>query len=161
MPSENVSKNRFIITSVVAAALLAVAGLLLYKFIFTQELPTTSSKFYYYDTQTDELFVDEANLIPPIKAPSGGEGVIAQVYACGDCSGEKYIALLRKYSPEAKQAIEKGLPPNPNGELVRLAEPGSEWVPADSDAGQQIRLTSASAVRSFCKDKPPIICFPE
>ncbi|MEM9348526.1 MAG: hypothetical protein AAGB26_18305 [Planctomycetota bacterium] len=122
--------------------------------------PETTSRFYYYDMQTGELFVDEANLIPPIKAPSGGEGVIAEVYSCGDCEGEKFVGLLRKYSDAAKEAMEKELPPDTKGILVRLAGAHSRWVPEDSKAGQEMRASSVAAARSRCPGGEPAICFP-
>ena len=122
--------------------------------------PETSSKFYYYDMNTGELFIDEANLIPPIKAPSGGEGVLAEVYSCGDCEGEQYVGLLRKYSDSAKAAIEKELPPDASGSLVRLANDNSSWVPADSPQGQQMRAASVAEARSKCPGQEPKICFP-
>lgn len=135
-------------------------GLLLYSLgVFGRSIPQTSDKFYFYDMQTRQLFAAKASLIPPIEAPSGAEGVLAQVYACG--SGEPFILVLQKYSPAAKQAIEAGMPPHPAGHLVCLPEPGSPWVPADSPQGRQLRLQAIAAARARCPDGEPTPRFPQ
>ena len=146
-----------------AAIVLAIALLILLygSGLIGSPAPTSTSKFYYYDVQSGELFADQANLNPPIKAPSGGDGVLAQVYGCGDCSGEPFVGLLKTYTPAAKKAIEKGLPPGPGGELVRLPGDDTQWVPADSDAGRKLRLDSVAAARAHCKGVEPTPCFPE
>lgn len=154
-------KNPKAATGIITAALLISTGVLAYSLFFSESKPGTSSKFYYYDMKTQELFVDEADLVPPIKAPSGGEGVLAQVYACGDCSGELVVGILKKYTPKAKQAIENGLPPDPQGELIRLADPDSKWAPVDSSAGKAYRLESVANVKASCKDQSPKVCLPD
>ncbi len=109
---------------------------------------------YFYDMGSGQLFSGKASGIPPITAESGGEGVRAYVYGCGDCSEtNRYIAYLEKNTPEAKAAMEKMQNPdanNPEGQapeeydpmitqgvLVRAVE-GGQWVPMYSEMGQKI-----------------------
>jgi len=62
----------------------------------------------YYDLGSRELFVGPSDVLAPIEAPSGGEGVRAFVFACGQCAdpfkGE--IAYLVKYPDDAKRQIQ-------------------------------------------------------
>ena len=57
---------------------------------------------YYYDLNTQELFVAPMRSGSPIKAPSdtGGEesGVLAFVFACGDCTNpaNRFIGMLQR-----------------------------------------------------------------
>ncbi len=147
-------------TGAVTLFVIAVGILLYTSGVFRGARPTTSDQFYFYDMKAQKLFAAKSTLIPPITAPSGGQGVVAQVYACGDCSAGQFVGLLQKYSPAAKQAIEGGLPPNPAGDLVCMPEPGSEWVPADSPQGQTLRLAAVAAARAHCKGREPRRCFP-
>ena len=44
---------------------------------------------YFYDMDAKKLFMAEANMIPPIDAPSGGKAVIAHVFACDSCANNQ------------------------------------------------------------------------
>lgn len=160
---EWIHKNTMPAAGILAGVMvLVIIALLFLLGAFDGDKYKTSDKLYYYDMKTGKLFAADKDLIPPIKAPSGGEGVVADVYDCDECDGEdQYIALLKKYSPKARKAVEKGLPPDPNGELVRLPIENSKWVPADSKQGQKLRLKAAANVRDFCGEKKPKACFPK
>jgi hypothetical protein len=151
------------LTSVLAVTLLlaAVAIALYASGVFGGSRLSVTDKSYFYDMQTRQLFAAKATFVPPIEAPSGGEGVLAQVYGCGDCTGERVIGLLRKYTPSAKLAIESGRPPDPDGQLVRLPHADSAWVSANSPQGQKMRLTAAADVYARCQGKEPRPCFPK
>lgn len=114
--------------------------------------PETSGTMYFYDEDTRELFTARSDQLAPIAAPSGGSGVLAEVYACGDCSGEKFAGLLQKYTDKGKKAMSDGIPVHPSDNLIRLPKPGSEWVPSGSAQGQKIRAEALRAVRARCDD---------
>jgi len=115
---------------------------------------------YYYDENTNQLFVGEGGLLAPIDAPSGpnedGEpaGVLAYVFGCAQCDrdmrGETaeelakkgiYIVYLESYLPEVKAQLdqfkvegqEQYFAPAGKmtpGKLVRTLE--GDWVNANS-----------------------------
>lgn len=65
---------------------------------------------WFYDLQAKQLFQADPDDVPPIEAPSGGEGVRAYVYSCGACTQDaRRIARLERYTPESKQAFERYL----------------------------------------------------
>jgi hypothetical protein len=114
------------------------------------EQGTGTGHFYFYDVEANTLFSAETSQIPPIKAPSGGEGVLAQVYCCGDCS-DHFITRLEKYTPAGKRGMENNGPVSPGDKLVRSPEPGSEWVPANSSQGERVIEAAVDMVRARCK----------
>lgn len=160
---EWLKNNPVIGGAIVAGIMLTAILILVLSLLPTNPTPASTPNNYYYDMQSGELFVADVSLIPPIKAPSGGEGVLAQVYACGECGddSELFVGILRKYSPAGKQAIENDMPPGVENELVRLTDEGSRWVPADSEPGRAYRLQAVADAKAACKGKKPKICFPE
>ncbi len=127
---------------------------------------------YFYDVDANQLFTASNNDLPPIKAPSGGMGVRAYVFACNDCDDpdDRFVAWLEMYTPEYKQALRNPRPVTPEsdepmielgsvmeqGQLVRAPEsPG--WV---SHASQQ-GLAVMEKVQEQCEGgSPPNNCFP-
>jgi hypothetical protein len=130
--------------------------------------PPPIASNYYYDLNTQQLFVDDAELIPPIHTASGeyvaadgagsGAGVKAYVFACGDCSDptKRFIGYLEMYTPEAQQKMQQfmmqaqqpGASISPEAYLMyeegqvsgRLIKRADDeqWVPAESDEGALI-----------------------
>lgn len=101
-----------------------------------------ANKVYFYDVDAGKIFVvsDDDNPVPPITAPSGGEGVAAIVFSCGDCDDESslFVTQLKKYTDKAKTAmVGDDLDAVRKGTMVRSAA-GGEWVTAESDKGQEI-----------------------
>ena len=137
---------------------------------------------YYYDlgkagsgNPLDALFSDKSDKVPPIDAPSGpNNGVLAQVYGCGDCAkANRFIAYLQKFTPEAKKARmappktdAQGQPtmPNPdeyndmmNGILVASPDKPTDWYLIYSPQGQQITEGASGKCPPGKKLK---VCFP-
>lgn len=117
---------------------------------------------YYVDLQTRQLFTAREQL-PPIAAPSGGQGVRAYVFGCGGCDeAQRFTAYLENYTEEARAALEESRSVRDpaardaldrqieRGHTVALFDPQQElrWVPESGSAGQQV-------IRSFtqrCSD---------
>lgn len=108
---------------------------------------------WYLDLNTGELFAYRGYELPPIPAPSGGEGVLAHVYACGDCGdpAQRVIVALEKYSPEGKAALTGPVQPPPRTEemvgrsaplpshMLRAGDnPDAPWVSFDSAQGRSL-----------------------
>ena len=70
---------------------------------------------FWYDMKAGELYGGYALGLPPEVAPSGGEGVMAMVYAEKDCAdaNDRFVLYLWKYTPESLEWI---LNPEPGGE---------------------------------------------
>ena len=60
---------------------------------------------HFYDLNTGEVFIADRGLIPPIGAPSQGEGVRVYMIGCGHCD-QTQIGWLEKYSDEGKVALQ-------------------------------------------------------
>jgi len=70
---------------------------------------------YYYDVDTDKVFISRVNSLPPIVVPGSAAGAKATgarafVFACKDCGDEKdrYVGWIELYTPEAKAAMSAG-----------------------------------------------------
>jgi hypothetical protein len=138
---------------------------------------------YFYDLNTNQLFVARSDQIPPIPAPSGplrgqpGDlpaGVRAHVFACGDCpSGLRgltpeqveqrgaYVAYLDMYTEEGRRALAGDAPtdmmtdPMEQTLVRRVAD--RDWQPMYSEVG--FRLTE-TAVRACPEGAPAVACRP-
>lgn len=105
---------------------------------------------WFYDVQTGQLFSHDGNALPPIAAPSGGEGVRAHVFTCGNCSNaaDRQIAYLEKNVRPETPTGDATTPTNPNpGQMMMLkegrqlvAQPDTElkWIALESPAGMRL-----------------------
>lgn len=115
---------------------------------------------YYYDLGSSQLFVALPQATTPIPSPSGGEGVIAVVMACGDCDNdaERFIAYLEKTSDNYAKVLASGEAPTPqqlqNRSVVRAVD-GDTWLPAVSPDAQKV----IAAAKARC-NAPPLYCQP-
>lgn len=129
------------------------------------------AQIYFYDLASGELFSADRMSQPPIDAPGGaGRGVKAEVYGCGECSGDnRIIAYMTTYSEAAQKAMQQLTSPDASnvhlaqavdqGTLVAVVpEASSEprWVPAFSDQGAAIM----KSVGQQCPEAA-ITCYPE
>lgn len=98
---------------------------------------------WYYDVETGKLFAASARGVPPIAAPSGGEGVRARVYTCGSCLEESQlqVAHIEKYSPEAKAKREALL------KQMEAAEPAEQFK-----IRQQLALSAGEGLQRSAAD---------
>lgn len=124
---------------------------------------------YYYDLDTNQLFIDKSDKYPPIPTPSGEmKGARAYVFSCGDCSDEskRFVGYLEMYTPAAKSALENPQPANPEdmssidifeeGRMLRGVD-SREWVKANSNEAFQTQ----DAVQTHCgAEVPPKSCMP-
>ena len=129
--------------TVVAIVLLIVAlGSLAWQF---RGPGAPDSSVYYWDLETDEHFVAPAQT-PPVEAPSGGEGVRAILYSCGECTPNEWFGYLQTHTPEYARAMEdpelfEQMDPAEQqrfaaqGRLVRPLD-GAEWLIKGSREGQ-------------------------
>jgi len=153
---------------VVLVAIIAVVQIVR-QYVSATKRP--EGEIWFYDVKTRELFAASDWSIPPIDTKSGlATGVRAYVYTCdGDPkSTNRFIAFLKKCSPELKQQIDEelkrtsGRTPigftlerNPDGVLVS-SETAKEWFPESSDEGQKI--IEAGMIKGGCAH--PKICLP-
>lgn len=120
---------------------------------------------YWYDLDTGKLFPHKA-VTPPVKAPSGGEGVRAYVYACTSCDdkSDRFIGFLERYSDEGKKILEEG-PTADSGPMYRVEamehsevrrEADAEWV---SGANMEEAMALRQEHQTKCGGKPAKPCF--
>ncbi len=154
---QNLNKNPYIAGSVLV--LIIVVGLFFaIKSIVGPSGPPIPKYAYYIDEETNEESIQSINEIPPLVNPKTGKATLvrASYYSCGNCKKDRKLAYLEKFTPKAKEALEKqrkatqeGQPPMEDmsiqmqGYLVRSPEPNSKWFLAESDTGRQITSTIA------------------
>lgn len=104
---------------------------------------------FHYDLQSGELVAFAAREAPPVTLPSGNKGVLAYVFACGDCaSNEQFVGYLLMYSEDAKRQLmtEAQGPAEQLSPLIarKPESPGEEpvWVSAQSRQGGAIIQTA-------------------
>ena len=147
--------------TVIAVVVLIVAAVFIVRSFTGSDVPQAGNANW-YDTGTGKLFggykMGEAE-DPPIKLPSGGEGVMARVFTRGTCENQadRYIGFLFKYTEEGKDLMKKARAEDildidtmafvaQKHRLVK-GENDTEWFPADSIEGQEI-LGSTRGVRA-------------
>jgi len=143
---EAINQNQNIVV-IVAVVIIAVSGLFIAMRCDGGGGRTNyTNKAYYYDTVTEELFVDEGDQLAPITSPDGNPAVRAHIFACGSCDDDdaRFVAFYAKYTDEAKQKIEQaqqgergdaymyGMMEFEEGGLLHSFD-GQNWWPADDD----------------------------
>jgi len=103
---------------------------------------------FWYDTGSNQLYGAPMD-IPPLKAPSGSDGVIAYVFAKGSCdnAADRSIAYLETNPDRDAIMNAAGMEeriPLMEQRLVRR-EGDTEWVEANSDEGAAILAEAAAA----------------
>lgn len=123
----------------VAVTLVVVVGALMVMAIQFRGAGTSAAReVYFWDVQADEAYVAPEDAVPPIEAPSGGEGVRAHLYTCGECVAEQWFGYLETYTPEARRQYETaGEVPTGDQQRVRALD-GERWVDFTSTEGQRI-----------------------
>ncbi len=107
---------------------------------------------FWYDTGSKKLFGASSIEMPPIKAPSGSEGVLAYVFAKGSCdnASDRSIVYLEKYPDRdaiMKAASIEDRMPLLAKRLVRR-ENDADWVEASSEEGAAIIAEGTAARQS-------------
>ena len=128
------------VVAIIAVIILIVAIVMIFKPSDTGVVGEAGDAFW-YDTGSKELFGAKHDM-PPIKAPSGSEGVSAYVFANGSCdnAADRFIVFLEKF-PD-KDAIMNATSmeeriPLIEARLVRR-ENDADWVAANSEEGMAI-----------------------
>lgn len=172
-----INNNSPLVTLVSVVLLILAAAYVIFKPGAGAVAPQPRDRFYYdlgSDARDpiDRLFRSRDADVPPIPAPSGKKmpngaeaGVIAEVFACGDCSDRSriFIGWLETYTKEARDRLlsgateeeappaldpETGLPPAPDlikesqGHLMgSVDEKGdTQWIAFLSPEGNLIKF---------------------
>lgn len=110
---------------------------------------------YYWDLEDGVVFTARPGQEPPIEAPSGGPGVRAQLYTCGECTPAEWFGVLET-RPDASLGLAEA--DEEAGRLIRALRGGevrgSGWVAFDSPEGEAI----LSSVYEQCEQ--PRECHP-
>jgi len=77
-------------------------------------------------------FADDASKIPPFEK-DGKRAVLAHVYRCAD--GTEFVNHLERFTPEAKQALERANAPDPTGK----GRPDRSAVQGAYMAGREVK----------------------
>jgi hypothetical protein len=104
--------------------------------------------------------------MPPVTLPSGNQGVLIYMFACGDCENDAFAGYLEKYTDAYRRAasvdpaMSSGPVPTPDyGHLVAA-------VPENGAAVQWFEMASVQganlvrSVRQRC-DGRPTTCIPQ
>jgi len=158
------------------AAVAVVAGVCLVINIPNSQSAPENSEFF-YDLGDGNLFVVKAGEMPPVVAPTGGQGrgVRAYVYSCDACGkSDRFVGYIETFTDEAKTALNtsaqsaaangslsaQALMTIQEGTLVALppkksgAEP--EWIVSGTPQGQQVMTVS----RTRCNGQAAQRCHP-
>ena len=145
--------------------------------------PVPQAIVYFYDLNTQAVFVGDMSNIPPFFAPSQKwtssakpMGVRAAVFSCGGCARaeDRFVGYVEAYTPDARAAlIERMKGPGINEDLgpdARRNDPsvaglvvslpdGGRWVSTrDDEAGAAVIM---GAPQARCGEgKPMARCFP-
>ena len=132
---------------VVAVVILAVAIVLIAWNMGGNPPPPQGSRSF-YDEGTKELYPFAKQEWPPVKAPSGQDGVKAFVYSCTDCEDKssRFIGYLQKFTPEGKENLLKAFKENDMNArvieferaLVRVPDE-AQWYEKNTAEGVEIR----------------------
>jgi len=130
----------------VVGGALVVAVILYFVMGSSAKAPSSNDvKAFYLDEETGEESLHPVSQVPPLIGKSGKPTVVQAIkYSC-DGGKTKKIAYLRKYTPEAKEALDRAYATQTNpginaraNELVRLPEKGNEWYPVQSNEGATV-----------------------
>lgn len=143
-----------VVVSIAGASAMLLLAIVLWLAVPNKPSPeiVTIEKEWYYDLNTDDLFVADKGLDPPIQAPSGPlpsgkpAGVRAYVLSYADEPNEskRFIAFLETTAPPdmmAKWPKRRGSVSAASqwgkGRLIRRID-DKVWIPADSALGQRL-----------------------
>ena len=135
---EWLNNNSNVATS--AAIVLLVVALTVLYFQAGGRGDIGAREVYFMDMDTGEFFTGRLDAIPPIEAPSGGRGVRANLYTCGECEPGEWFGYLETYTSQAKrQYEEEGILSEADEDYLVRSLGGDRWEPYFSMAGEQLR----------------------
>ena len=116
-----VNDNSAVVT-VAAVVVLVLAVLFIFRGQFGGgiDIPNADElQAYFYDTVTEEVFVDKQNKIPPFVNEAGHECVKVRMYTCGNCAeSERWPAFYEKFTEDMKKQYEEA-----------MAQSGGKYIP--------------------------------
>jgi hypothetical protein len=132
-----------------SVALLAGAGLLLFRFLSHGD--GISEKTYFYDLSEKKLFAASREELPPIRGLNDAEedavrAIVISLNGDPNDKASRKIAYLEKYAPELKQHLQKmrqgQVEAMPRGSrdkyrFVKRVE-DSQWYPVNTPEAQKI-----------------------
>lgn len=153
---DSVARRPLIVAAVAILVLLASGGAIWWH--AAAPPPLRQPRLWYMDLNKGQLFAGSGDLAP-IEAPGGPvnhvpTGVLAHVYACGDCSnaGDRSVAWLETLDPAVQKAMGSGATylsiadatasDFNGGRRVQRPKDG-EWVDAYSEEGTAIQQPPA------------------
>ncbi len=151
--AKNYAKNP--IVGIIAVVAIIVA----WVWILKPGASSANGGVYFLDLNTHELYPETKQALSPSPAPSGGQGVRAHVFACGQCTADdRFIAFVERYTDEALAAKKDGSAVmNPQllieGQQVSDGQ-ATQWVPRMSPAGEQLMQSATS------RCDQPQVCLP-
>ena len=142
---------------VVAVVILIVAGILIFTNLSrSPDVPHNARN--YWDEGDSKLYPYDGNEFPPVKAPSGGEGVRAYVFSCSDCNdkGTRFLGYVQKFTPEGRADLLKAFEENNLTDRIAAFEQSlirhpdeTDWYEKGSPEGLEIQDT----VTQRCDDE--------
>ena len=137
------------VVAVVAIIVIIVAVILIARRFMSPGVTGAVGAGTFYDVGKKEVYPQtDPGAIPPVKLPSGNEGVRAWVYSCSSCDDKTshLIGYLEKYTEEGKAAVQRSydMPTDfaarAEARQYRLIrrEDDKDWVDWDSMEGEAI-----------------------
>jgi len=126
-------------------ALLALILVLLYFSLRPRGVDPARAQRWYCDLDTGErVAFDPPGGASPARLPSGHDGVLAHVFACGnECTGETFIGYVER-SDHAPVEANPDRPFNPDNARIIAPPPVAgvtpKWTPAGEPAASEIML---------------------
>jgi len=128
---------------------------------------------YYLDLQSGKLFEGPTDAVASIPAPSGGDGVRAFVYTCGECTEAElvvgYVQQLNDKAIKASRDLE-GLEEERRQALYGVIQQGTfvarkpgagvdpQWMSSGTPGGAEVM----QSFRTICgENKLALICTPD
>jgi hypothetical protein len=132
----------------IVVVVVVVLGIVAFNAARFSDHAEPGSRFYLnVDTGEIEVFNAQSSL-PPVKLPSGSNGVLAHVFACGDCDGgEQFVVFLEKYTDEYRQAATAEVSDNMAPITTPVVGHHVAILPEDGADIRWVEMTSAEGAR--------------
>ena len=129
------------VVAIIAVIILIVAIVMIARSMSGGSGSADYGELFWYDTGSKQLYAGPHEM-PPIKAPSGSEGVQAYVFAKSSCdnASDRFIVYLEKF-PNKKAIMNASGMEERNALMAKRLirrENDAEWVEANSDEGAAI-----------------------
>ena len=127
---EALNKNPLVAAGAVVGAVLLMMGIIWFMSGSSGARQGRNQKAFFTNDDGKSWFADSASKIPPFEK-DGKEAVLAYVYSC---DGTAFVAYMKRFTPEAKQKLQRGSSDAPTGAntvqfagIEVKAPGGAEW----------------------------------